>query len=78
VKCPRSSVGQVATEDLAGTYDFATRQLEVKGTSKDDPNGIISQEEYRLTLSEDGLSLSGKSLKDGSWSVSDAVGSTRS
>lgn len=58
-------------EFLSGSYDKESRVVEVEGTNKDDPEGIIALDAYRLTLSEDGLSLSGSSrTNSGNWSVS--------
>ena len=52
--------GKTATEFLLGTYDAARRSLELRGTSKDDPDDIIiALDSYTLTLSEDGGSLCG-------------------
>jgi hypothetical protein len=78
IQSPHDSwAGKSATEYLEGTYNYTTRLLELRGTSKDDPENIITLDAYQLTLSEDGMSLSGKSSCGGSWSVSDAFGSSR-
>ncbi len=62
--------GKTAKEFLSGEYNRETRVVEVEGTSKDDPEGVIALDAYRLTLSEDGTSLSGYTRNEGSWEVS--------
>jgi hypothetical protein len=76
VQSPLPSVGNVAVEYLAGTYNHESRLLEMSGTHKDDPKGIIALDKYQLTLSKDSLSLSGKTLADGNWEVSKILGTT--
>ncbi len=55
--------GKIATEflsgKLSGTYDADEPKLELQGTSKDDPDNIITLHSYRLTISLDGSSLRG-------------------
>ncbi len=66
--------GKTAKEFLSGEYNPETRVVEVEGTSKDDPEGVIALDAYRLTLSEDGTSLSGCTrTNEGSWKVSTAM-----
>ena len=48
--------------------------MQVEGTSKSDPEGIIALDVYRLTLSADGLSLSGSTRTNSrGWAVSRLV-----
>ena len=69
VKSPYPWARKTATEFLSGTYDPGSRTVELEGTSKDDPEGVIGLDAYRLTLSEDGRSLSGNTRSHGTWKV---------
>lgn len=61
--------GKTATEFLSGTYNAELRVVELEGTSKEDPDEIISLDAYKFTRSEDGSSLSGNSKSNGDWDV---------
>ena len=79
VESPYPWAGKTAKEFLSGTYDSKTRVLEVAGTSKDDEENIIALDAYRLTLSEDGTSLSGNTkCNSDSWRVSGPASMRRS
>lgn len=54
--------GQSATEFVNGTFDAATKTLTLVGVRKNDPANMIILDKYRLTISDDGRSLSGVSF----------------
>jgi hypothetical protein len=61
-------IGLSATEFVRGTFDPATRSLTMSGYSKDDPNDVLVMvDDYRLTVSADGKTLSGKARNGGKW-----------
>ncbi len=50
--------GKTATEKLSGTYDTSQRFFDLKGGSRDDPDGVLHHSfPLQLTLSEDGCKL---------------------
>jgi hypothetical protein len=63
----RRKIGLTGTEHVTGTYDPATRRLELRGYRKDDLSEIIGLDIYVLSLSPDGQSLSGSTKTGGSW-----------
>jgi len=62
-----SKIGLSATEYIRGAYDPAQRLLTFEGYGKDDPHTIIALDQYRLSLSEDGESIQGKTYSYGTW-----------
>lgn len=63
-----SKIGLKAIEYVSGRYDPATRTVTLKGTSKDDPYGVlVMTDDYRLTLSEDSRRLNGAAKNGGKW-----------
>lgn len=60
-------LGMSATEFVSGKVDSAAGTVTLTGTSKDDPNGVIFSDRYRLIVSENGRSLGGVSGNLGDW-----------
>lgn len=52
-------IGQSATEYVEGSYDAATRKLNLSGYDKDDPYELINLDDYYLTLSINNKRLEG-------------------
>lgn len=60
--------GMSATEYVRGTFDPASRQVNMRGTSKSDPNGLLVMlDQYRLHLSPDERTLNGSARNGGKW-----------
>ena len=57
----KDKIEMTAIEHIEGTFNPATRLLQVKGVRKVDPSNIIILDEYQLSLSEDNQVLDGKS-----------------
>jgi hypothetical protein len=61
-------IGLSATEYVRGTFDPETGKLEMSGYDKDDPDGVLVMvDDYRLTVSRDGKTLSGVAKNGGKW-----------
>ena len=61
-------IGLSATEYVRGTFDPATRTLNMNGYSKDDPNGVLVMlDVYKLNVSADGHTLSGLARNGSKW-----------
>ncbi len=61
-------IGLSATEYVHGTFDPTTGDLKMRGFNKDDPNGVLVMlDEYKLTVSPDGRSLTGLARNGGKW-----------
>ena len=60
-------IGATAKEFVRGSYNPVTRQLLLVGYKKDDPYKVISTDEYRLEVSEDGRSFFGVTKGNGDW-----------
>jgi len=61
-------IGQSAIEYVRGTFDPATGSLKMSGYNKDDPNNVLVMvDDYKLTVSPDGKTLSGVAKNGGKW-----------
>jgi hypothetical protein len=61
-------IGLSATEYVRGTFDPETGKLELSGYDKDDPDGVLVMvDDYRLTVSRDGKTLTGLAKNGGKW-----------
>ncbi len=63
----KSKIGAQATEFVRGTVDAKTGELHLKGYDKDDPQGVIDMDEYRLHLAGDGDVVSGITSDHDTW-----------
>jgi len=63
----KTKVGSQAVEYLIGTYSAKERLIEVRGYDKNDPDGIIAQDFYRLKMSKDNLVIRGETQYWGDW-----------
>jgi pimeloyl-ACP methyl ester carboxylesterase len=63
----RAKIGLTAIEYVSGTYSPETRSVEMEGQSKDDPNGVISLDGYKISFNSDMSGLTGKSRNNGGW-----------
>jgi serine/threonine protein kinase len=63
----QASVGLTAVEYVSGSYDPATRVLEMAGYKKDDPNNVILLDKYKLNLGAGGATLGGATWNQGKW-----------
>jgi len=61
-----AKVGLTATEIVKGTMK-SDGLLVLNGYEKDDPNGIIDLDQYRLAISDNGKVVGGITLNGGSW-----------
>jgi hypothetical protein len=55
-------VGLTAVEYVQGSYDSNTRIINLSGVRKDDPNGLIILDKYRLSLAGDNSTLAGATV----------------
>ena len=61
-------IGFSATEYVRGTFDPVTRSLIMSGYNKDDPHDVLVMvDDYKLTVSADGKTLSGLAKNGGKW-----------
>jgi hypothetical protein len=61
-------IGFSATEFVRGTFDPVNGSLKMSGYSKDDPNNVLVMvDDYKLTVSPDGKTLSGVAKNGGKW-----------
>lgn len=63
----QAKLGLKAIEYIEGFYNSKTKQLNVQGIRKDDPDRIIGMDEYALVLSENKTVLEGKTDNHGTW-----------
>jgi hypothetical protein len=63
----QSKIGMRAIEYVEGAFDASTGSLLLRGTRKDDPNGIIGVDVYRLVVSPNGQYIVGLTENNGSW-----------
>jgi len=63
----QSKINSTGVELVKGTYDPNTRVLYMEGYEKKDPKGIVGLDKYRLNVSLDGKTLSGKTYNNGPW-----------
>jgi hypothetical protein len=66
-KAREQIIGLTGIEYISGTYDPQARSVVFQGYEKDDPNNVIGLDEYKLSLSADGSTLSGTSKNNGDW-----------
>ncbi len=62
--------GATATEYVQGTFNPATRTLNLSGYRKDDPQDIVVLDKYSLVLAENNLNLGGGSKSNGRFNLS--------
>ena len=63
-----NKVGLSAIEFVRGTFDPANGIVKMSGYRKDDPDGVLVMlDEYKLTVSPDGKSLTGLARNGGKW-----------
>lgn len=61
-------IGLSATEFVRGTFDPAGNTVNMSGYRKDDPDGVLVMlDDYNLTVSQDGRSLTGLARNGGKW-----------
>jgi hypothetical protein len=61
-------IGLSAIEYVRGTFDPVTGSLKMSGYNKDDPNDVLVMvDDYKLTVSSDGKTLSGVAKNGGKW-----------
>jgi type II secretion system protein G len=61
--------GARGTEFIWGTFDPQTRNLDMVGYRRDDPQVILGLDKYRLTLSEKGEEIKGATWNHGTWAA---------
>lgn len=62
--------GATATEYVQGTFNSATRTLNLSGYRKDDPQDIVVLDKYNLILAENNQNLGGGSKSNGRFNLS--------
>lgn len=62
-------IGARGTEFIWGTFDPQTRNLDMAGYRRDDPQVILGLDKYRLTLSEKGDEIKGATWNRGTWAA---------
>jgi hypothetical protein len=55
-------IGLTAVEYVQGSYDSTTGIINLSGVRKDDPNGLIILDKYRLSLAGDNSTLAGATV----------------
>lgn len=60
-------IGLTATEFVRGSYDTSSKILTIEGYSKDDPQGIIGLDLYKLILAENGAAMGGITRNNNTW-----------
>ena len=61
-------IGLSATEFVRGTFDPAAGAIKMSGYRKDDPDTVLVMlDDYKLTISPDGKSLTGLARNGGKW-----------
>ena len=64
----QDKIGLSATEFVRGTFDPASRTLNMSGYDKDDPNGmLVMLDVYKLNVSSDGHTLTGLARNGTKW-----------
>lgn len=70
-KTPREDmVGRIdstGVEYIRGTFSGSNGLLIMKGYRKDDPDGILALDQYRLLLSPNGKFIAGMTANNGTW-----------
>lgn len=61
------AIGRKAKASVKGTFDPSSRRIVIGSYSEDDPYRLIEVNEYALSLSADGQTLSGETYNDGVW-----------
>jgi hypothetical protein len=61
------AIGRKAKASVKGTFDPSSRRIAIGSYSEDDPYRMIEVNEYTLSLSADGRTLSGETYNDGVW-----------
>ena len=62
----RDKMSATAREFVEGTYNPATKTVQIHGTTKEDPAGIIGLETYEINLLNSNTAM-GKSETEGTW-----------
>jgi len=60
-------VGRSAVEFVKGKFDPASRTLSLAGYKKDDPQGLIGLDRYRLILADNDIVLGGITSSQDTW-----------
>lgn len=63
----QQKIGMKATAYVKGTFDPERRVITIGTYQRDDPYDIIDINEYQLSLSADGATLSGQAGNNGTW-----------
>lgn len=61
------AIGRKARASVKGTFDPSSRRIVIGSYSEDDQYDLINVNEYALSLSADGRTLSGETYDDGVW-----------
>ena len=62
-------IGKQGIEYVWGTYDPQSRNLDMEGYRRDDPDQILGLDKYRLTLSDDYKEMKGATWHHGTWNA---------
>jgi hypothetical protein len=60
-------LGSGATEYVSGRTNTTARTVTLAGTRKDDPDGVIGLDRYKMVLSDDGRVMGGITYNHGDW-----------
>jgi len=63
----QSKLGMGATEYVSGRTNTTARTVTLAGTRKDDPNGVIGLDRYKMVVSDDGRTMGGITWNHGDW-----------
>ena len=62
-------IGKTGVEYVWGTYDPQSRNLDMEGYRRDDPDQILGLDKYRLTLTENYKEMKGATWHHGTWNA---------
>jgi hypothetical protein len=62
-------IGKKGVEYVWGTYDPQSRNLDMEGYRRDDPDQILGLDKYRLTLTENYKEMKGATWHHGTWNA---------
>lgn len=63
----QQKIGMTGREYVRGKFDFNSKVLSMEGYRKEDPNGILGLDKYRLILTENLQVMAGPTWSHGSW-----------
>lgn len=63
----QGKIGKDGVEYVSGRANTTARTVNLSGTSKNDPYGVVYLDRYKMVISDDGLVMGGLSENQGDW-----------